>query len=379
MPPPPHAGGESSEPPANFQIFLASVQSADPVERRDAAMLLSNLGLPYAVRPLLRSYMTFGDRVVLDALARYGRLLTPVAAQEAREPSMGGERLARLLVAVGAAGDPAALPLARQHADHPSAEVHAAACGAMIQLGDPRGAERLSHDLEGTDPRVRLIALETLRALDDPAARAAVAAHVARYLGTAGAVPAAIEVFAPLLVEPAPEMARLLAERLRRSQDSLHLAIGPMAGRIAEEERGLVARATAGWRCFYSTPRHSTDEQLALLTEARDAARAPGAPAVLLLGPLPEPATPGGPAELLTWLPANPYTIRLLILGPIDYTAVMDWWHFAASAEVPVFMEVILDLVTLAADRMTDEERIVLHLVAPDDRGRFARALLGHL
>jgi hypothetical protein len=293
---------------------------------------------------------------------------------------MGGVRLARLLEAIGASGDEGGLPLVQQHAEHPTPAVHVAACAAMVRLHDAAGARRLARDLEGSDAELRRAALDALRDLDSPEAVRAVGAHVERYLAAAGAVPSAIEVFAPLLVDPVVDVARLVGERLRRSEDSLHLAIGPLAGRIAEEQRAVVDAATGGWRCLYTTPRHSVDEQLANLAAARDAARAPGAPPVLLLGPLPAPEGPHPLADLLSWLPANPYTVRVLYLGPTDLAAVIAWWRYADSeAEVPIFMEVILDLVTLAADRMTEEERILMGQVAPERRDRFARALLGHV
>ncbi len=363
-----------------FRALFRLVQSDDTAARRRAALLLSSLGATSAIRPLVAAYTTHEDPELLAALRPFGRPVTRVAIAEAREPSVGGRRLARLLSIVGHMGDPAGLVLAREHAAHPDPAVHVAACAALEELGDPAGMEALWRDLEGIRAHLRVTVLRELEGLDTPRSRAALNAHVQRYLATAGAVPEAIEVYSPLLVEPVGDVARLLAERLRHSEASLHLAIGPAAGTIAEEHRGTIQAATHGWQAFYTTPRHTPDEQLELLAAARNRAAADPEARVLLLGPLPSPEGRHPLRHVLTWLPANPYRCRVLFLGPADCAAVMAWWRYVDEvSEVPTTMEVLLDLITLAANRMTEEERIILHHVADGDQGRFARALLGHL
>jgi hypothetical protein len=185
-------------------------------------------------------------------------------------------------------------------------------------------------------------------------------------------------------VDPAADLARLLADQLPFVEEDLVLAVGPASGVIAERHRGIVAAAAEGWRLFFTTPRHSTDEHLSVLRAAVGAARSRPrcalGPPVLVVGPIPPPRGEPPSWHELRWVPSDRYRVRVLFLGASDYRSVMDWWRYLSeTAEVPAAMEVAVDLLTLDARRMTAYERLVHLDVESGERERFARAILSRL
>jgi hypothetical protein len=367
-----------------FGGLVADLQSDDVATRRDAAVLLSNLGLESAIRPLLRAYMSFGDEWLCEALGHYGSDVIEPVEREASEPAVGALALSRLMRVLGETGDPRAARLARAYADYPDTRVHAEACTALARLGDERGYIKLGKDLVSRDYVRRLAALEAVRSLDTPRAGALRAAHLERYLGGSGAVPAAIAVHAPFLIDREDDLAATLAGLLDELEEDLVLAVGPASGAVAERRRTVIEAAARGWRVWFTTPRHSVDEHLAALCAARDEARrnprvSGGAP-VLVVGPLPVPSGDPPSWHYLTWLPDDRYRVRVVNLGASEYSTVMDWWRYVSEvAEVPCALDVVVDLLTLDAQHMTGEERL-LHLdLEPGDRERFARAMLARL
>jgi hypothetical protein len=251
-------------------------------------------------------------------------------------------------------------------------------------LGEPTGIDLLRRDLDSPDAERRVLALVALESIEGRAAAAVRRAHLRRYLGGSGAIPEDVGVHAPLLIDPEPDLARILSRLVPEIDEHLVLAIGPASGGISERHRRTVVAATPHWRHFFTTPRHSSDEQMVALGAARDTARSEALRAhgtrVLLLGPVPVPS--GNPPlwHLFTWLPSDEYRVRVILLGPGDYGSVLDWWHYVTdAAEVPVRLDLVVDLITLDAQRMTPEERLLHQWLEPKDRERFARAMLSHL
>jgi hypothetical protein len=363
-----------------FRELVGQLRSADPEVRARSAMLLSALGGRGAIRPLVRSYVHYGDRAVLQAAGAFGQRLTPVVAREARDRSLADSHRARLMELLAAADDAAALPTLRAVAAEWSPVTHVAACAALARLGDASGIERLAEDLLSPDAGLRRLALGAIERSDHPLARAAAEAHVRRYLGAGGAVPAHVAVSLPLLIRPPADLVDLLADHVRRSARTLTVVTGPASAEPAETERERLARGLPGHRLFFTTERHSPDEQLAVLAAARDAAASGAGQPVVLFGPLPSPEGRHPLPHFLTERGGAPYDARIVFTGTQKFAIVMEWARYVEDrAEVPAELEVVVTALVLGETRMTEEETAIYRLAGEERRDAFARAFLARL
>jgi hypothetical protein len=411
--------------PVRFQELYRELQSADPAVRARAVSVVAALAPPTAVRPLVRAYLHYGDPGLLAALALYGDKLTLVAGRQVRDTSLAGTERARLMDVLGASGDPGALPILRAAVGDFEPAVDVAARAALVRLGELEGVELLDQTLHGTDVTRRLYALRAARTLDHPALGPVIDRHVDRYLAAGGAVPRNVAVALPLLLDPVGDLPDLVAAHVARSPRTLTIVVGPEAANMAEHHRDVFARALPDHRLFFTTRRHDPAEQFEVLAAARDAAAEAGrarlrvaaepesaeasaanaeaaeaganagsepgtagpaaSPAAIphvqiaLIGDLPSPRGLYPPPHFLVGAAGPTYTARIMFVGEQDFNVVMEWWYYVEDeSEVPTDFEVVLTALTLAGDRMTEEEWLTCQLTDEDRQEAFARALLAH-
>jgi hypothetical protein len=73
------------------------------------------------------------------------------------------------------------------------------------------------------------------------------------------------------------------------------------------------------------------------------------------------------------------YTVRVIFVGQQEFAVVMEWWYYIEDrSEVQTDFEVVLTALTIAGDRMTEEERLTYELTRDFEHDEFARALLAH-
>ncbi len=364
----------------SYKDLMRQLSSASEKMRHDSAMLLSALGHREAIRPLIRSYLTYGDEALLGAIAGFGPKVTMIAAREARDMTLSSSQRARLMRILGETGDPGAATLVLPLADDKDVRVHVAACGALSRLGDPRGVDRLADDLFRLDPRLRSLALEELQKADDPRADAAIEDYVQRYLAAGGAVPSSVHVAMPLLVDRDSDLAQLIGEHVELSQQDLTVVTGPAMDSISEGQREELSLILPSHRIVFVTPRHSPDEQESALEQARESAVERQAERVVVVGPLPSPESAQPLKHFLRASGKSTYTARIMLVGPQRFALVMEWWRYVTDrAEVPTELEVVLTNLVFGGDELTSEEMSIYRLSGETRRDDFARAFLAQL
>jgi hypothetical protein len=377
----------SDDGAASTKQLIRMLGLSNPEKRESAARELAASKSRAGMRPLMNAYLNYGDPAVLDALAGYGSLVAAPAIREAFDLSVLGVRRARLMDILGICGDEEGLRAAREGADadargdEAGLEIHMRACLAMARLGDLFGVDRLAEDLRMNDEDRRMMAMHALMELDSDRAKHFLAEHVNRYISEATAVPIAIEVNAPLLVDPNRKMTNYVCDHIKASPHNLTVLIGSGGIRISQNKRPQLMKSLEGWGSFhYSLQVMPPEEQIAALQEARAAAVAgPGARAVFG-GALPGPGDNPPLPHFLTQEPGVDYNAKILIVEPHEYLLLQEWWHYVQDlAAVPTDVEVILGISLEQSSSLTDEERMIYQLANEEERSRFARAYLAHI
>jgi hypothetical protein len=349
--------------------------------REDAAARLMEAHDHGSIRPLMNSYLNYGDPMVLEALTSYGSDITPAVTSEAFDLSVVGERRARLMDLLGATGDEVAIGPVRDCVDDPDKETHVRACAALARLGDLNGIALLSADLQdGQDPELRTKALRALTELDDiPDARQAVSRHVDRYLGEGGAIAAGITVMAPRLADPDTGMTDYLVNEIEMTERDLVVVTGSGAIELARTRQAELLKALKDHQLQILTPALAPEEQMDLLEAARDTASSDPEHTVLVVGALPAPSDSPPLRHFLT--PAlGSYTAKIIYVDPHEYGLLQDWWHYIEDrAEVDTVFDIVLSVSTPERSAISDEEYQIYQLTPDDRKDVFPRALLAHL
>lgn len=358
------------------------LNARDAGQREAAAARLANLGERSALRPLMNAYLNYGDALVLKALATYGDALVPAARREASDIGIIGTRRARVMDILGVTGSDEVLGVVREATDDIDLEIHTRACVALARLGDVWGIDRLADDLRLTDPQRRTMALEALREIGTDRAKVVLDEHVRRYLAEGGAVPASIEVHAPLLENPDRNLITYVTEHIKRAPHALTVVIGSMAIQMASNKRDVVKEHLAGWDIHFSIPTMAPEEQIAALLASRDAAAADADARAVFFGMLPAPHDNPPLPHFLT-RPADigkTYTAKIISVDPHEYMLLQDWLHYIQDkSEVPTDFEVILAASRPGKSAMSAEEYDIYQMTPEERRNDFARAYLAHL
>jgi HEAT repeat protein len=383
---PPTAAAPSAPPAAtaapDAKQLIRQLGSPTPPVREDAARQLAAMGDRSALRPLMNTYMNYGDPAALEALAAYGATLGPPVLREADDMGLLGPRRARLMDIAGVSGDPDCMKVARDNLryDEEDALIRVRAAVALARLGDLQGVDELSHDLQMPDDELRLLALSGLTELDIPAARAAITEHLDRYLADAGAVPQRIAISAPRLEDPTANLVRYIAEHVDREPHALTMVIGSEAVRMSLNRRDEILKALAGHSVFFGTPQMPPEEQIDVLRQARDAAAANPEAKAVFVGKIPAPHDSPPLPHFLTREPGKTYTAKMILVDPHELMLSMDWYHYVVdTAEVPTDFEVIMSVSRPGESPISEEEMLIYKLLGPDKREAFVRAYLGHL
>lgn len=376
------AGREETD--LTFRDLARRLESPTPAVRREAVPLVSALLPAEAERSLVRSYVRYGDRWLLDAVAAYGPRLTKVVARAALDNSLAPSHRARLMELLAATGDPNALRVLREALADFDPAVRVAAAAGLVGLGAEEGLHTLEAELMSPDAARRTLALTALRDRDgDEASRALAAEQVRAYLLAGTAVPEWVGVSMPMLIDPRGDLVDHLLGVARGSDRRLTLLSGPATGSLADEHRGAFVAGLADLALYFSTERHALPEQLAILRAACAAARE-GSRHVALVGPVPAPSDAWPMTDLFPADPGDPYAFLLVYAGPHKVREAQEWWEwledrYARRSD----MEVVLTDLVLGAPRLGDEE-LVLHdleseLALGRDGASFARAYLARL
>jgi hypothetical protein len=377
------AGAETAAPPVavgDAKALSRQVGSTDRAARRAAAAALLAMGDKSSMRPLMTSYVNYGDPEVLDVLRTYGSRLTPAVLRDADDLSIIGERRLRLLDMLAATADEEVLGAVRRSVGDADIPIHVRACAALIELGDLSGVDHLAHDLGLNEPTRRTPALEALRHFDHPAAVKAVASHRERYLAEAGAIPERIEVSAPRLANPEASLLQHLVQHVKTAPHSLTIITGSEAINMATARRGEIDTLLAGHNLRVTTRRAPPEEQIAELEAARDQAAADPSGRYVVFGALPAPRDRVPLPHFLTAPSGTPYTAKVIILDPHEMGVVMEWWRYVDDqAQVPTDFEVILGIATPDRSPISEEEYALYQLTPEAERDRFIRAFLAHI
>ncbi len=353
--------------------------------RRDAALMVCSFLPAEAARPLVRAYVHTGDRALLEAVRAYGHRLTSIVAREALDFSLAPSHRGRLMENLGATGDPSARRVLREASKNLDRTVRVAASAALAELGDDSGLSRLDAELLSNDSTRRARALEALLHVDTDAARRLAAEHAERYLAEGGAVPTDVGVTLPVLIDPDKDLVSLLGDMAAVSEHWLTLVTGPGTGRLSDLRRADFTRRLKGRALYFTTDRHSLDEQRAVLEAACAAASSAEPRRIILLGPLPSPAEAYPSKDLLPRPSGQPYSAQVIYVGPHKFQPVMEWCDYLRdSCAIPAQMHVVLaDLRFGGEGRMGEEEsavQAVVDALALGDRpDAFARAYLTRL
>jgi hypothetical protein len=356
--------------------------TGDRDERAKAASLLAEQQNRAAIRPLMNTYLNYGDAPVLEALGSFGNAVTGPATSEAFDLSIIGQRRARLMDVLGATGDETALGAVRDFVDDSEKPIHIRACAALARLGDLNGVDMLSADLQqGTDAELRTLALAALDELGDtPGAREAINGHIERYVAEGGAIPHDIAVLAPRLDDPERPMTAFVVEEIKKTERDLVLVIGSGALELARSRQSDLKTMLEGHELYFLTQEMVPEEQMDQLDEARDIASADPDHTVLVIGKVPAPSdNPPLRHFLTTGKGGSDYSVKIIIVDPHEYTLLMDWWRYVEDqAQVETVFEVVLSASTPNQSAISQEEWLI-HKLAPEDHKReFARALLAH-
>jgi HEAT repeat protein len=357
-----------------------AVASHDADTRRRAAARLGELKDRSAMRPLMAAFMNYGDPEILQALAVYGKELTPAVSRDASDVSIVGVRRVRLLQLLGATGDPDAAAPVREHMDDLDPAIHVTACIALADLGDTQGLDHLAADLKRTDATLRTMALEALRGRPEKTAQVAVAEHVERYLAEAGAIPSAIEIFAPRLEERDISLVDLVLRHVRDTPHSLTVITGSEAIGMATNQREALIAGLPDHIVRLNTRRAAPEEQIAELEAARDAAAADATTRQVVLGALPALQDRIPLPHFLVRGSGGSYTAKTILVDPHESRIVIEWFRYIdEKAEVPTDLEVILGISTPERSGVSEEELLIYRLSPPDQKDLFPRAYLAHL
>ncbi|MEO8082637.1 MAG: hypothetical protein ABI780_02380 [Ardenticatenales bacterium] len=369
-----------------FHALGRQLLDPEPEVRRSAALLAAAFRPADAAPALVRAYAQYGDEVLLDAARAFGHHLTAVVAREVLDHSRGTLHHARLLELLGATGDPFAAHTLREASHDLDATVRIAAQVALLALEDRDAADGVESALLSPRPAHRVQALQLLRRLDNPAARALERAHMERFVADGGAIPADITVALPLLLDAEGDLIDYLVRATDAASESLVLLAGPASGPLADRHRDDLARRLGGRTLFFSTDRHSVAEQADILALACAAAGrvAPRGEKVVLVGPVPDPADALPGMDLLSAPGRARFEARLVFAGPTHAAPVLRWWSYlAAASPVPGRIHTVLTDLVLGAERLGPEALAVYAAWCARDGGErddaLARALLARL
>jgi len=349
--------------------------------REDAAARLAEMSHHAAIRPLMNSYLNYGDALVLKALTSFGSDITPAVSSEAFDMSVVGERRARLMDLLGATGDASALGAVRDCVDYPDKDIHVRACAAMARLGDLNGISTLAANLQdGQDGELRTRALKALVELEDmPDAKRAIENHVSRYLAEGGAIADGIDVRAPRLAQPDTSMLDYVVSEIKSTERDLVVVTGSGATDMARQRQAELRKALEGHPLELLTTAIPPEEQMDLLEAARDTASNNPEHTVLVIGTLPAPSDSPPLRHFLT--PAlGPYKAKIIYVDPHEYGLLQDWWHYIDDdAEVDTNFEVVMSVSTPKTSAISEEEYLIYELTPDDSKAIFPRALLAHM
>lgn len=365
----------------NAKQLARLVGQSNRQARGEAAERLKELGDRTTIRPLIISYLNYGDPPVLDAIAAFGSAATATALHEVHDLSNVSSRRARLMDILGATGDPTVASAVRDEMDASDVEIHVRACVALARLGDTAGIDKLASDMQqATKDDLRREALKGLAEIRDmPAAREAIDEHVARYLGERGAIPEKVRVSAPRLTHPDTPMTAFIIEEIKKTEHDLVVVIGSGASDMARNRSTDLRRGLADHDLYLLSPQVSPEEQMTLLEEARDKASSDPEHTVLAIGQVPAPGDSPPLRHFLTPGKGTPYSTEIIVVDPHEYGLLMDWWHYIVDrAEVPATLEVVLSVSTPDQSAISDEEYLIYQLTPESRKPEFARALLAH-
>jgi hypothetical protein len=368
------AGGGSKQ-------WIRALGMSEAAKRVEAAENLAGSGDRAAIRPLLNAYLNYGDREVLEAIRTYGPLVTSAASHEAHDLSNVGVRRARLMDILGATGDESLASIVRENVNDSDPLIHVRAAVALARLGDLAGVDQLAADLQqATKDALRTEALRGLAEVRDiPAAQTAIDAHVARYLGQGGAIPAEIAVSAPRLIDPDTGMTAYLIDEIIKTPHHLVVVIGSGAADIVRSRQSDLRRGLPEHTMYFLTAQMAPDEQMLALEEARDFASDNPEHTLLVMGTLPAPSDSPPLRHFLTPGRGQPYTCKLITVDPHEYGLLMDWWRYVDDkAEIPTKFEVILSASSPERSAISEEEYLIYQLTPESRIGDFSRALLAH-
>lgn len=358
----------------------------NPDRRARAAARLAETRSPAGMRPLINAYLNFGDREVLTALRAYSDSLSAAVNREAFDLSVVGMRRARLMDIIGITGDESLLGAARDNlnADERDEEcgldIHINSATAMARLGDAFGIDRLADDLRMNDVDRRVRAMQALSSLEMERADLALAEHVKRYMAESTAVPAAIEVFAPLMADPDLRLTEYTCDHIKAAPHNLTVVVGSGGIQIATTRRPVVEKALKGFgKLFYAQVINTPEEQIAMLNEAREIALQGGEARAVFFGRVPSPGDNPPLPHFLTRVEGKPYTAKILQVDPHEYGQVQDWWHYVQDfAPDHADVEVIMAVSLAPGGPLTDEERMIYELCDDAQKLEFPRAYLAH-
>ncbi len=367
----------AEQPSKQLQRLLGA---SDPTRRVLAARILAQRAEVTSIRPLITAYLNSGDAEVLAALRAFGRAVATPAVRDAADAGIVGERRARLMDILGYTGASEATSAIRPYVESEDIEIHTRACLALARLGDLEAIEILSLDLERNDRQLRTLALDALRQLDAPEARRAVEAHIGRYLGNAGAVPAEIEIAAPRLTDPDVMLSSFAAERIKAATHALTVAVGPGATRIAASRRAELQGVLGDLDVRFTTEHHTPEEQIAILEAARDQAVADPSHRVVVFGRLPSPVDRPPLPHFLRKLGGPGYTAKIMIIEPHEVNQVIGWWRYVdETRRIPTDFEVLLAISRPDNSPITEEEYLIYTLTPEAQRKEFLRAFVANL
>ncbi len=367
----------AEQPSKQLQRLLGSSEAA---KRQLAARILAERAEVTSIRPLINAYLNSADAEVLAALATFGRAVAPPAVRDAADAGIVGERRARLMDILGISGASEAAAAIRPYLENEDAVIHTRACLALARLGDVAAIEMLSSDLERNDRELRTLALDALRQIEAPEARRAVEAHIGRYLGSAGAVPAEIEIAAPRLTAPDVMLSTYAAERIQAAPHALTVVVGPGATRMAASRRAEIQGVLRDLDVRFTTEHHTPEEQIAILEAARDQAVADPTHRVVVFGRLPSPMDRPPLPHFLRKLGGPGYTAKIMIIEPHEVNQVLGWWRYVdETRRIPTDFEVLLAISRPDNSPITEEEYLIYTLTPEAKRREFLRAFVANL